>query len=225
MSNVTNLNRDTTTPLALFDMDGTLLDLAFDHYIWMQRVPEIWAQQNNCDLEAAKQRLHQFYLENEGQLHWYSSKYWQQQLGVDVIALQTQHQDRIAPRPHCFALLEQLKAKNIECWLVTNADKATLALKLQTIALQPYFKHIISSEALGFAKEQQGFWQTLHQLHPFNAENSVLIDDNYHVLESGQNFGIGQLISILQPASSYTRQNIDTRFVHLDHLTDLVPLL
>lgn len=223
--NTANSLFDSSRPLALFDMDGTLLDLAFDNYIWMQQLPKLWASKNQLSMQDASQQLYQFYLTHQGSLNWYSSKFWQQQLGIDVLDLQYQNRERIKARPYCFALLEALQQQNIECWLVTNADEATLELKLQTIPLRPYFKHIVSSETLGHAKEEQAFWQILQKRYPFTVNNSVFIDDNYQVLDSAKQFGIGKLISIAQPDSTKLRQTFHPEFIHLDKLTDLIPLL
>ncbi len=35
-------------PIAMFDMDGTLLDLAFDDIIWNHCLPERHAQPHQC---------------------------------------------------------------------------------------------------------------------------------------------------------------------------------
>ena len=37
----------------LLDMDGTILDLAYDNYMWMRHVPGRWAEQNGMTLEEA----------------------------------------------------------------------------------------------------------------------------------------------------------------------------
>ena len=38
----------------LLDMDGTLLDLAFDNYFWQTLVPETWGAARGLNLQEAK---------------------------------------------------------------------------------------------------------------------------------------------------------------------------
>jgi len=38
----------------IFDMDGTLLDLHFDHQVWSQSLPAKLAKKNDIDILAAK---------------------------------------------------------------------------------------------------------------------------------------------------------------------------
>ena len=216
------------TPLyttVLFDMDGTLLDLAFDNYIWLQQVPEIWAKQQQVSLDQAKAELYEFYLKHQGSLNWYSSQFWQNKLDIDVLSLQYQHQTRIAARSGCFELLQQLKAHNIACWLVTNADENTLQLKLNNIPIQQYFDVIVSSETLGYPKEHQGFRQALQMQQSFDPEQCLLLDDNYDVLASAERYGIAKVVSIEQPDSSHARRSFHPDYLHLAQLSDLLALI
>ena len=45
----------------LLDMDGTLLDLAFDNYFWQTLVPETWGAARGLNLQQAKEAMHQEY--------------------------------------------------------------------------------------------------------------------------------------------------------------------
>lgn len=225
MFNVANSSSLQQINTVLFDMDGTLLDLHFDTYIWMHLVPHMWAEQHQLSIAAAKTYLFQFYVKHQATLEWYSSKFWASKLGIDVLDLQKQQQHLISARPQCFHLLEHLKQLNIECWLVTNADLATLSLKLEKINLGPYFKQIISSELLGAPKEDQLFWNRLNQHYPFEPRKCCLVDDNYQVLDSAKQYGIAHLFSISQPDTQTARQHFHPEYIHLDHLTELIAYL
>lgn len=213
-------------PIAMFDMDGTLLDLAFDDFIWNHCLPERHAQVHQCSLEQSQQTLFQFYQQHKHTLSWYSSAYWTAKVGVDVLQLQYEHREKIAARAGCHQLLERLKAKGYRCWLLTNADQAGLQLKLENVELSPYFEVMISSEELGHAKEDVEFWQKLQQLHPFDPAKAVFIDDTVAVLKGAEAFGISKLVSILQPSSSKPSRNVnELPYPALNHLTELFDYL
>jgi len=213
-------------PIAMFDMDGTLLDLAFDDFIWNHCLPERHAQVHQCSLEQSQQTLFQFYQQHKHTLSWYSSAYWTAKVGVDVLQLQYEHREKIAARAGCHQLLERLKAKGYRCWLLTNADQAGLQLKLENVELSPYFELMMSSEELGHAKEDVGFWQKLQQLHPFDPAKAVFIDDTVAVLKGAEAFGISKLVSILQPSSSKPSRNVnELPYPALNHLTELFDYL
>lgn len=213
-------------PIAMFDMDGTLLDLAFDDFIWNHCLPERHAQVHQCSLEQSQQTLFQFYQQHKHTLSWYSSAYWTAKVGVDVLQLQYEHREKIAARAGCHQLLERLKAKGYRCWLLTNADQAGLQLKLENVELSPYFELMISSEELGHAKEDVGFWQKLQQLHPFDPAKAVFIDDTVAVLKGAEAFGISKLVSILQPSSSKPSRNVnELPYPALNRLTELFDYL
>lgn len=217
---------DSTLPIIMFDMDGTLLDLAFDDLIWNTRLPERHAETHQCTLEQSQTTLHTFYQQHNHTLCWYSSKYWTEKVGVDVLKLQYDYQDKIAPRPGCFELLKTLKEKGYRCWLLTNADQAGLKLKLENIDLSPYFEVMISSEEIGYSKEFVEFWQILQQKHPFNPQHAIMVDDTAKVLQGAEKFGIRQLVTILQPSSgkpARLAQELD--YPAIQNLTELLPLV
>lgn len=41
----------------LLDMDGTLLDLAFDNYFWQKLVPETWGAKNGVTPQEAMEYM------------------------------------------------------------------------------------------------------------------------------------------------------------------------
>ncbi|MHC3122654.1 HAD-IA family hydrolase [Acinetobacter sp. GN11] len=212
--------------IVMFDMDGTLLDLAFDDFIWNECLPERHAKIHQLSLAESQKKLYQFYQSHRHTLVWYSSTYWTKTVGVDVLKLQQEFQSKIQARSGCIELLQQLKEQGYKCWLATNADCASLRLKLDNIAIEHFFDVIISSEQVGYAKEDINFWQELQRLHPFNPDETIFIDDTAPVLKTAEKFGIQHLFTISQPSSlKDIKQHQDLEFKALDRLTDLLSIL
>ncbi len=204
----------------MFDMDGTLLDLAFDNFFWREAVPQAWASQNNHPTEHAEQILKPQFQQQEGSLNWYCLSFWSQTLGIDLERLKHRHKDRIALRAGVHDTLDALKAAGKTLWLVTNAHPLVLDIKLEKTNLANYFSKVICSHEIGFAKEQAEFWTAMQEQYDFTPESSLLIDDSEAVLHAAKAFGL-QVRGIRQPDSQLPpRPNL--HYVALDHLTDLL---
>ncbi len=209
---------------ALFDMDGTLLDLSFDNHFWQEAVPAAVAVQQGCEPGEALARLLPIFQAQQGTLNWYSLPYWSDQLGIDLEALKRQHQHRIGWRQEVIHTLTHLKANGKTLWLVTNAHPVVLSLKLEQTGLSAYFDHLISSHELGFAKEQEGFWPRLAAAYPFDPQHTLMVDDSEAVLHAAKHFGIRYLLGILQPDSRHPhRQGL--HFPAVDRFSELLHTL
>ncbi len=193
----------------LLDMDGTLLDLRFDNHFWKEFVPLKFAEREGLSLAEAKAHLVPRFRSKEGSLDWYCLDYWSEALQLDIVALKMDLAELIAVLPHAAEFLAKLKAAKQLAFLVTNAHRGSLALKMEKTGLADFFDSIVSSHDFGLPKEDIGFWQCLEQTHPFDKAKTLLIDDSLAVLSSAQNYGIAHLVSISKPDSGLPLREID----------------
>ena len=187
----------------LLDMDGTLLDLHFDNFFWLEHLPRRYAEIFDRKQEEARLELLERFRNEQGNLNWYCVDYWSRELGLDVRAMKEEMRHLIAVRPHVEDFLARLHASRRRVLLVTNAHHKSLSLKLEQTGLERWFDGIICSHDFNLAKEQPGFWAALASVEPFAREHTLLIDDNHAVLQSAHEYGIRYLLTLLQPDSRH----------------------
>jgi HAD superfamily hydrolase (TIGR01509 family) len=183
----------------MLDMDGTILDLAFDTYVWKELVVGRYASHNGLEYEVARDRLYAKYLSIQGDLQWYCLDHWSARLGFDVLALHHEVHDRIKYLPGAQAFLETVRAADIKVLLVTNSHPDTLKLKQDTLRFSHYFDNIHSSHTYGHAKEDQEFWRLLQEEEGFDPETTVFVDDTVPVLRSAAQYGISMPVVVTYP--------------------------
>jgi putative hydrolase of the HAD superfamily len=205
------------------DMDGTLLDLNFDNHFWLEFVPQRYAELNQITLTAANAKLVPLFKSMEGKLEWYCLDYWSEQLNLDIAGLKAEIAGLIKVLPHVNEFLAALQLVDKHVFLVTNAHTDSLSLKMEKTCLQPFFDQIICSHDLGFAKEQQQFWQALQKHYDWDKQSTVMIDDSLAVLRAAQDFGIAELISINKPDSQKASKLI-REFSAITDFRELMPI-
>jgi|TARA_R100000005_G_scaffold91315_1_gene63523 putative hydrolase of the HAD superfamily len=206
----------------LLDMDGTLLDLHFDNYFWLDHLPRLYAEKHGIPEADATSALHGRFDGRQGTLDWYSLDYWSAQLDMDVPSLKQELRHMIRLRPHALEFLQRLHAGPREVVLVTNAHRKTLDIKMAQVDITPWFDRMVVSHDLAAPKEDQAFWHALQALHPFNPARTLLIDDTESVLQSAHDYGIAHLLTLLQP-DSQLQKRLDTRFPGIHHFDEIMP--
>ena len=206
----------------LLDMDGTLLDLHYDNYFWLNHVPKRYAQIHNRDEDESRRQLTSRFEAARGTLEWYSVDYWSEQLQLDVPALKREIQHMIQVRPHVEDFLTWLHRSDKQVLLVTNAHRKALDIKLAQTRIDRWFDEIVVSHDLQQPKEAREFWHRLHALHPFEPDRTLLIDDTESVLDAARGYGIAHLLTLLQPDSS-AQKRLDTRFPGIHHFDEIMP--
>jgi len=208
----------------LLDMDGTLLDLAFDNYFWQEHLPQVYAAKHRISEEESSAHLHSRFHSGRGTLEWYCLDHWSQQLDMDIPALKRELRHMISLRPYALEFLRRLHASERDLVLVTNAHRKTLEIKMDQVDITGWFDRVVISHDLASPKEEQAFWQRLQELHPFNPARTLLIDDTEPVLDSAQHYGIAHLLTLLQPDSKQQKR-LATRFPGIHHFDEIMPEL
>ena len=206
----------------LLDMDGTLLDLHFDNYFWMDHLPRLYAAKHRISQEESSAFLQATFHSGEGTLQWYCLDHWSEQLEMDIPALKQEIQHMIAVRPFAIEFLTQLHASHRDVVMVTNAHRKTLELKMANIDITGWFDRVVVSHDLNAPKEDQAFWHKLQALHPFDPARTLLIDDTERVLDSAREYGIAHLLTLLQP-DSQRQKRLSTRFPGIHHFDEIMP--
>ena len=206
----------------ILDMDGTILDLAYDNFFWRQLVPQRYAELHRLTLEQARTALEPKFLEIQHTLPWYCTDYWSQITGLNMAALKRETKHMIGPLEGSVDFLNAVKASGRKLWLATNAHRDSWSLKLEHTGLTPMFEQIICSHDFGAPKEHPEFWQRFITQYPFDLERALFVDDSLPVLRAARDFGVGQVVAISHPDTSIPPREI-TEFPAIPRLGHLKP--
>ncbi|NGY06683.1 GMP/IMP nucleotidase [Solimonas terrae] len=185
----------------LLDMDGTVLDLAFDNYFWRELVPERYAQKHGLTLAQANAELAPKFTAIQHTLPWYCTDHWSAETGLDMAGLKREIRERIRPIPGVESFLRLVRRSGRQLWIVTNAHRDSWQLKLEHTGFRRYFDRVISSHDFGHPKEDLRFWQAMRTAHEFDPKRALFVDDSMPVLSAAEAFGIAQVIGIRKPDS------------------------
>ncbi len=208
----------------LLDMDGTLLDLHYDNYFWLEHLPRAFAAKNALDLAAAKSEIEAKIKKIEGTLQWYCLDYWSEVLDLDIAALKTQISSKIALHATTVSFLTAARQQQKTLILATNAHRASLAIKMHNAGIEHYFDALVSSHDYQAPKESAVFWQAITEQFNLNPARCLFVDDTPRILHAAKNFGIGHLVHINQPDSQQS-PNPCSDFLSLPDFASLLPSL
>jgi putative hydrolase of the HAD superfamily len=192
----------------LLDMDGTLLDLRFDNYFWLEVLPERYAQRHELSLAAARAKLAPLFIAKQGTLDWYCIDFWSRELSLDIAMLKREACAEVRFLPGAERFLQALHTRGFDPVLVTNAHRGVLDIKTQQTGLARYFRRVISSHDFGVPKEQPQFWSQLQTRLGFDPARCLFVDDSLPVLNAARAHGIGQIVAITRPDSTQHARNV-----------------
>ena len=201
----------------LLDMDGTLLDLAFDNDFWGHQIHAHYAALNTLSYETVVRTFKPIFRSVEGTLNWYSTDHWSEQYKFDVIELSQNFRANIRWLAHAKAFLTNLREAGIQTTIVTNAHPDIVALKHSVTGICDCVDTVISSHEVGYAKEHPLFWKNAFSLtkisiDDLNKDRVLCFDDSPPVLTAAISAGITYSVMICAPDSTRPPKMPNTKY-------------
>ena len=206
----------------LLDMDGTLIDLHFDNFLWNQRLPEIVAAMRGIGVAAAREHLYSHMRGAPRPLAYYSLDYWSRFTGLDMVGLHRELSHLIAYRANASLFLRAVRASGRRAVLVTNAHPKSLAVKNARLDLTTELDAHYSAHVFGYPKQYEGFWSALASRDPYDPSRTLFIDDDADVLAAASDSGVGQVLCVAQPDSRAPKRST-MPYPALDDFQEIMP--
>ena len=181
----------------LIDMDGVILDNAYDNDFWQNQIPEVIADSKGIAFDAAKRLAIQIFNYKKNTKDWYDVDYWSNMLDIDIEAQKRSEKSfsRISLYDGVIDTLNVLKNKT-KMILITNAHRKTLNIKLEKYNLTPYFDEMVCAHELNYVKEDIQLWYMLRSKYRLDYEKTLLVEDTINNINVGLSAGISGAIYV-----------------------------
>jgi putative hydrolase of the HAD superfamily len=127
------------------DMDGTLVKSRFVDKVWMEGIPQLYAEKAGLDFPSAKEYVICEYTKiGSDHLEWYDLKYWIDKFGLAISKgeLLELYEDEIEVYPEVREALDLL-AENYDLVVTSNAAREFIDIELD--GLEDYFRETFSA--------------------------------------------------------------------------------
>lgn len=181
----------------LIDMDGVILDNAYDNDFWQNQIPEVIADSKGIAFDDAKRLAIQIFNYKKNTKDWYDVDYWSNMLDIDIEAQKRSEKSfsRISLYDGVIDTLSILKNKT-KMILITNAHRKTLNIKLEKYNLTPYFDEMVCAHELNYVKEDIQLWYMLRSKYRLDYEKTLLVEDTINNINVGLSAGISGAIYV-----------------------------
>jgi len=128
-----------------FDLDGTLVSSDFVNCVWLEKIPAIYAEKNEIELERAKKFVYGEYEKiGDVRLEWYDIKYWLDffNLNIDYVDIFNMCNDKLYLYEDAKKVLNNLDEKAI---IISNAAKEFIEYEMKKLGIENKFCYIFSA--------------------------------------------------------------------------------
>jgi HAD superfamily hydrolase (TIGR01509 family) len=203
------------------DMDGTLLDLAFDNFFWLELVPRHYAGKHGLTVAAAQAQLAPRFAAKVGTLAWYCLDHWARDLDMDLKSLKRAHRQHIRFLSGAPEFLAAVRRRGKRLCIVTNAHRDTFEVKAEHTGIDRLVDGVVCSHDFAAPKESAEFWRALERHEPFDAARTLLLEDSLAVLAAARSHGVRHTVAIRRPDSRQPPRAIEG-FAAIDGVAELV---
>jgi HAD superfamily hydrolase (TIGR01549 family) len=169
-------------PYCSFDLDGTLVDLAFTDLVWHRGIPELFARRNGMDLNQAREVvLAEYRKVGDGALEWYDIAYWFRYLGLpggweDLLE---QYASQVRVYPEVREVLSRM-GERYSLVILSNAAREFIDVEMRQGELAGYFDLVVSATSdFGLVKKSQDFYRRICELLEIHPRTLIHVGDHW----------------------------------------------
>jgi len=210
-----------STTAILSDLDGVILDLAYDKKFWELWLPEQVTRQTNKSIEEAKAEIMTEIDIQRGTLNFYDLNYWDDLLNVDCMQIFQEKEERCSYLAGSYEALQRLSTLKNPKYILTNGDPRIQEYKAETQNFLEFFDSIFYSMHAGYPKESKEFWALARHNLNLEFEDAIFIDDDLKVVTAAANAGIKQ-VAWITPGKNRILQNGVETFASLADLDSTI---
>jgi putative hydrolase of the HAD superfamily len=210
-----------STTAILSDLDGVILDLAYDKKFWELWLPEQVTRQTNKSIEEAKAEIMTEIDIQRGTLNFYDLNYWDDLLNVDCMQIFQEKEERCSYLAGSYEALQRLSTLKNPKYILTNGDPRIQEYKAETQNFLEFFDSIFYSMHVGYPKESKEFWALARHNLNLEFEDAIFIDDDLKVVTAAAKAGIKQ-VAWITPGKNRILQNRVETFASLADLVSTI---
>ena len=165
-----------------FDLDGTLVTTDYVDAVWLEKIPEIYAEKNGISFEEAKEIVEMEYFKvGPESIEWYDINYWIEKFRLNIHwkDLLKSCIDKLKFYPDVIEVIERLSEEN-ELIIISNASKEFIETEIETLGFEKYFSKIFSAVSnFNKTKKDKEIYEMVCRNLKIEKERMIHIGDNY----------------------------------------------